>query len=71
MPIGYQRVNFHIISEVNMEYFRRKSRLVAGGHVAEPPATITYMSIVSRETFRIALTLAALNDLPVKSSVHI
>ena len=64
--IGYQRVNFHIIFDVKMKDFRRKDRLVAGGHVTEPPATITYESIVLRETVRIALTLAALNDLPVK-----
>ena len=30
------------------------------------PAAITYASVVSRETVRIALTLAALNDLEVK-----
>ena len=31
------------------------------------PATITYASIVSRETLKIALMIAALNDLEVKS----
>ena len=30
------------------------------------PAAVTYASVVSRETVRIALTLAALNDLKVK-----
>ena len=30
------------------------------------PATITYASVVSRETVRLALTIAALNDLEVK-----
>ena len=49
-----------------MEDFRRKARLVAGGHMTEAPATITYASVVSRETVRIALMLAALNDLQVK-----
>ena len=66
VPIGYQRVNCHMIFDVKMEDFRRKARLVAGGHVTAPPATITYASVVSRETVRIALTIAALNDLPVK-----
>ena len=66
VPIGYQRVNCHMIFDVKMEDFRRKARLVAGGHVTKPPATITYASIVSRETVRIALTLAALNGLEVK-----
>ena len=34
--------------------------------MVEPPATITYAIVMSRETVRIDLTLAALNDLPVK-----
>ena len=71
MPIGYQRVNCHIFFDVKMENFRRKARLVAGGHVTEPPATIMYASVVLRETVRIYLTLDALNDLPVKvADIH-
>ena len=66
VPIGYQRVNCHIIFDVNMEDFRCKARLVSGGHVTEPAATIPYASVVSRETVRIDLKLAALNQLPVK-----
>ena len=33
IPIGYQQVNCHMIFDVKMEDFRRKDRLVAGGHV--------------------------------------
>ena len=50
-----------------MEDFRRKARLVVGGHMMEAPKPLTYASIVSRETVRIALTIAALNDLEVKT----
>jgi hypothetical protein len=39
---------------------------VAGGHQTQAPATITYASVVSRETVRLALTFASLNDLEVK-----
>ena len=43
--------------------------MVAGGHKTEPPASVlTYASVVSRETIHIALTVAALNDLQVKTS---
>ena len=55
-----------MIFDVKMEYFRRKDRLVVGGHVMEPPAIITYASVVSRETMKIDLKLSSLNDLPVK-----
>jgi hypothetical protein len=39
---------------------------MAGGHLTKAPATITYASVVSRETMRLALTFASLNDLEVK-----
>ena len=51
---------------MKMEDFRQKARLVAGGHRTEAPATITYASVVSSETVRLALTIASLNDLEVK-----
>ena len=65
VPIGYDFVRCHMVFDVKMEDFRRKARLVAGGHMTETPAVMTYASVVSRETVRIALTIAALNDLDV------
>jgi hypothetical protein len=55
-----------MIFYVKMEDSRQKARLVAGGHQTKAPATITYASVVSRETVRLALTIASLNDLEVK-----
>jgi hypothetical protein len=66
VPIGYQKIPCHMIFDVKIEYFRQKARLVAGGHRTKAPATITYASVVSRETLRLALTIASLNDLNVK-----
>ena len=69
VPPGYKQVHgSHLIFDIKMEDFRRKSRYVAGGHTIASPPTLTYASVVSRETVRIALTLAALNDLEVKAS---
>jgi hypothetical protein len=66
LPPGYQRINCHMIFDVKMgENFRRKARMVAGGHVTETPSTLTYSSVVSRDSVRIALTIAALNGLKV------
>src|SRR6476620_2756814 len=42
--------------------------MVAGGHMTEAPAVMTYASIVSRETVQVALTIAALNGMEVKAS---
>ena len=68
IPPAYQQMKCHIIFDVKMENFRRKARLVAGGHMTETPASLTYSSVVSRYTVRIALTIAALNGLNVQSS---
>ena len=57
-----------MIFDIKMEDFKRKARYVAGGHMTDTPATITYASVVSRETVMIALMIAALNDLEVKST---
>jgi hypothetical protein len=57
-----------MIFDIKMEDLRRKSRLVAGGHMTDAPATTTFASVVSRKTVQIALTLAGLNDLQVKVS---
>jgi Reverse transcriptase (RNA-dependent DNA polymerase) len=67
-PPTYQEIRCHLVFDVKMENFQRKARLVAGGHMTETPASITYASVVSRESVRIALTLAALNDLEVKTA---
>ena len=66
-PIGHKQINCHLIYDVNMEDFRRKAWLVAGGHMAETPKYMTYSSVFGRETLCIALTIAALKDLQVKA----
>ena len=67
-PVGSQQMQCHMIFDIKLDSFRRKARLVAGGHMTETPAVMTYASVVSRDTVRIALTIAALNDLEVKAS---
>ena len=66
---GYQHVDCHMIFDIKMGgNFRRKARMVAGGHTTETPSSITYSSVVSRDSVRILLTVAALNDIDVLSS---
>jgi hypothetical protein len=64
VPIGYKWIRCHMIFDVKMD-FTRKARYVAGGHMTDPPASITYSSVVSRDSVRIAFMLAALNDIDV------
>ena len=49
------------------ENFRRKARMVGGGHQTVTPAALTYSSVVSRDSVRILLTIAALQDLKVSA----
>jgi hypothetical protein len=65
-PNGYQKIKLHMIFDVKMD-FTRKARLVAGGHMTDTPASLTYSSVVSRDSVRLGLLLAALNDLDVLS----
>ena len=65
--VGYSKLTTHLIFDIKMsENFRRKARLVADGHKTDPPASVTYSTVVSRDSIRICLMLAALNDLDVK-----
>jgi hypothetical protein len=68
-PPTFQEMRCQMVYDVKMENFQRKAQLVARGHMTEvSSATMTYASVVSRESVRIALTLAALNDLEVKAA---
>jgi len=64
IPIGYKLIPCHIIFDVKMD-FTHKARFVAGGHKTDPPSTLTYSSVVSRDSVRIAFLLAALNGLVI------
>ena len=65
-PPGYTPIKCFIIFDVKMD-LTRKARFVAGGHLTDPPTSMTYASVVSRESVRIALLLAALNQLNILS----
>jgi len=65
--IGFQEIGCHMIFDVKMSDLSRKCRFVAGGHTTEAPARLTYSSVVSRDSVRIAFLIAALNDLDVQA----
>ena len=64
VPVGYTRITCHLIFDVKMD-LTRKARYVARGHLMDPPASMTYVSVVGRETVRIAFLIASLNDLKI------
>ena len=62
--IGFQEIKCHVIFDVKMD-FTRKARFMAGGHLTDTPGSITYSSVVSRDSIRIAFLIAGLNGLDV------
>ena len=61
VPIRYQHIDCHMIFDVKMD-FTQKAWFVAGGHMTETPASLTYSSVVSCDSIRIVFTVAALNN---------
>ena len=64
--VGFQEIGSHMIFDIKMDgNFTRRARLIVGGHKTVAPAPITYLSVLSRESVRLAFTIAGLNDLDV------
>ena len=67
--VGYQEIRCHMIFYIKMDgRFTRKARYVAGGHTTYPPSSIPYSSVVSRDSIRITLTLAALIGVYIRAA---
>jgi hypothetical protein len=64
MPPGYKRIPYHCIYDVKFDG-RRKCRLVAGGHMTDPPKEDIYSGVVSMEAVRLGFILARMNGLQV------
>ena len=66
LPPGYQNITCHIIFDVKMgKTFRRKALFFSDGRNTKTPAAMTYSSLLSRDSFQVALKISALNDLDV------
>ena len=65
IPIGFKSIQCHIVYDVKFD-LTRKARYVGGGHRTKVPASMTYSSVVSRDSVRIMFLIAALNDLDIQ-----
>ena len=63
-PPAWRKVTGHLIWDLKMD-FTRKARWVLDGHKTSNPITSTYAGVVSRESVRIAFTIAALNGVDI------
>ena len=49
-PPRYQYMECHLMFDIKLDGFQCNARLIAGGHMTETPAVLTYTSVVSRDT---------------------
>ena len=63
-PHGYTKASGHLVFDVRMT-LERKARWVKDGHRTPEPSYSTYAGVVSRESVRIGMTYAALNNLDI------
>ena len=65
---GYKYVGTNTICDIKMDVrFTRKARLVSGRHKTSPSLSITYSSIVTRESVILAFLIYGLNYLDIYS----
>ena len=65
---GFKEITGHLVFDIKLgENFRRKARFCADGHKTDAPSSVTYSTVVSRDSVRIILLVAALNELEVLS----
>jgi hypothetical protein len=67
IPVRSNWVPCHMIFDVKLD-LTRKAHYVAGGHWTDTPSHLTYSSVVTRESVRIAFLIAALNDIEILST---
>ena len=62
---GRQYLPCHMVFDVKQGSLQRKCRLCANGNQVDSTGVPTYASVVSRESVRVAFTIAALNGLDI------
>jgi hypothetical protein len=59
-------VAMHIVFDIKMD-FTQKARFVTGRHTTTAPSSMTYSSVVLRDSVWLAFLIAALNDIDIMS----
>jgi hypothetical protein len=64
VPVASKFICCHMHFELKLDP-TRKARYMAGGHMTDPPITLTYSSVVARDSVHLAFLMAALNNLEI------
>lgn len=62
--LGWKKINCRLIFDVKHDG-QRKSRYVAGSHLTDLPYSLTFASVVSRDSVQLVFLIAALNKLNI------
>ena len=69
--VGYQEICCRMIFYIKMDgRFTRNDHYDAVGHTDDPPSSVTYFSVMSRDSVRIAFTLASLNGVEIRANYN-
>jgi hypothetical protein len=63
----YKIIRLHLVFDCKHDY-RRKARMVAGGHMTDPPKDSTYSSVVSLRSLRTVMFIGELNGMTMKAA---
>jgi len=66
--VGHTHIKCHLIFAVKHGLLERKAHYVARGHMTAHSASVTYASVVSRESVHIAFVFAAFNGLEMEAA---
>jgi len=64
IPVGHTRITCHAVFDVKLD-LTHKARYVAGGHLTNSPTSMTYSSVVSRDSVKIGFLTAAFNNVDI------
>jgi hypothetical protein len=65
MPVGYKKIQCHMVFDVKIGDLTRKARFCANGNETDPPKESTFSTVVSRDSVRLFFLLAALDNLDI------
>ena len=65
LPMEFKKISCYLIFDVKFS-LSRKARYIGEGHHIYVSLSMSYLSVVSRDSARIILLVAALNDIDVK-----
>jgi Reverse transcriptase (RNA-dependent DNA polymerase) len=66
LPLSGEYIVLYSVFDIKMD-FTWKAWFVAGGHTMEAHTSLTYSSVVSHDSIRIAFLIAVLNDIDIMS----